>query len=75
MAQSHIKDGIALTKFIYWIKNSKNNKITELEAEKKLEKFRKKIKIICTQVLIQLQELVQMQRLCIIGQQKKLIKL
>ena len=34
MAQSHIKDGIALTKFIYWIKNSKNNKITELEAEK-----------------------------------------
>ncbi len=44
MAQSHIKDGIALTKFIYWIKNSKNNKITELEAEKKLEKFRKKNK-------------------------------
>ena len=43
MIQSHIKDGVALTKFIYWIKNLKN-KITELDAEKKLEEFRKKDK-------------------------------
>ena len=43
MVQSHIKDGVALTKFIYWIKNLKN-KITELDAEKKLEEFRKKDK-------------------------------
>ena len=43
MMQSHIKDGVALTKFIYWIKNLKK-KITELDAEKKLEEFRKKDK-------------------------------
>ncbi len=44
MIQSHVEDGIALTKFIYWIKNFKNKKITELDAEKKLEYFRKKNK-------------------------------
>jgi len=41
--KSHILDGVALTKFIYWIKNNVNKiKITEISAEKKLEKFRKK---------------------------------
>ena len=41
--KSHIVDGAALTKFIYWIKNNINkSKITEISAEKKLEKFRKK---------------------------------
>ena len=44
MIQSHVEDGIALTKFIYWIKNLKKKKITELDAEKKLEYFRKKNK-------------------------------
>ena len=40
--KSHIKDGVALTKFIYWIKNNIDKlKITEMSAEKKLEKFRK----------------------------------
>ena len=34
MIQSHISDGIALTKFIFWIKNLKSKNITELEAEK-----------------------------------------
>ena len=43
-----------LTKFIYWIKNLKNKKITEIDAEKKLEKFRKKVKIFYIQVSIQL---------------------
>jgi len=38
---SHIIDGVALTKFIYWIKNLNKNKITEVEAQNKLEKFRK----------------------------------
>ena len=38
---AHIKDGVALTKFIFWIKNLKSKKITEMDAEKKLEKFRK----------------------------------
>ena len=42
MIQSHISDGIALTKFIFWIKNLKSKNITELEAEKKLEKLRRK---------------------------------
>ena len=40
--KSHIADGVALTKFIYWIKNSIDKlKITEISAGKKLEKFRK----------------------------------
>ena len=43
MIQSHIKDGIALTKFIYWIKNLKITKLLSLR-QKKLEKFRKKNK-------------------------------
>ena len=38
---SHIIDGVALTKFIYWIKNINKRKITEVEAQNKLEKFRK----------------------------------
>ena len=43
--KSHIFDGVALTKFIYWIKsNIKKSKITELSAQKKLENFRKKNK-------------------------------
>tara|TARA_A100001011_G_scaffold393268_1_gene482717 strand:+ start:1180 stop:2874 length:1695 start_codon:yes stop_codon:yes gene_type:complete len=37
----HIIDGIALTKFLFWLKkNFKNKKITEISAQKKLEKFR-----------------------------------
>ena len=41
--KSHISDGTALTKFIFWIKNNINKlKITELSALKKLEQFRKK---------------------------------
>ena len=41
MINAHILDGIALTKFIYWIKKINKKKITEVEAAKKLEKFRK----------------------------------
>jgi len=44
MIKAHIEDGVALTKFIYWIKNIKNIKLDELIIEKKLEKFRKKNK-------------------------------
>ena len=39
--KSHIFDGVAVTKFLYWLKKCKKN-ITELAAEKKLEYFRKK---------------------------------
>ena len=43
--KSHISDGVALTKFIFWIKKKINKlKITELSAQKKLELFRKKNK-------------------------------
>ena len=38
---AHFKDGLALTKFIFWIKNINQKKITEIEAKNKLEKFRK----------------------------------
>ena len=38
---AHIEDGLALTKFIYWIKNVNKKKITEMEAKNKLQKFRK----------------------------------
>ena len=38
---AHIEDGLALTRFIYWIKNINKKKITEIEAKNKLQKFRK----------------------------------
>ena len=41
MIEAHKKDGLALTKFIYWIKNINKKIITEVEAQNKLEKFRK----------------------------------
>ena len=42
MVHSHILDGLALTKFIYWIKEVNKKRITEFEAQNKLEEFRKK---------------------------------
>ena len=41
MINAHLKDGLALTKFIFWIKNINKKKITEKLAQHKLEKFRK----------------------------------
>ncbi len=41
MIEAHKKDGLALTKFIYWIKNINNKNITEVDAQNKLEKFRR----------------------------------
>ena len=41
MIDAHKKDGLALTKFIYWIKNRNNKNITEVDAQNKLEKFRR----------------------------------
>jgi Xaa-Pro aminopeptidase len=41
MIQAHKKDGLALTRFIYWIKNVNRKNITEVYAQNKLEKFRK----------------------------------
>jgi Xaa-Pro aminopeptidase len=42
MISTHVIDGVALTKFIYWIKKVNKKKITEVDAQIKLEKFRKK---------------------------------
>ena len=42
MRKSHLTDGVALTKFLFWLKkNFKKRKITEISAQKKLESFRK----------------------------------
>ena len=41
MIETHIKDGAALTRFIYWLKKVNKNKITEIDAKNKLERFRK----------------------------------
>ena len=43
--KSHIYDGSALTKFLFWVKrNYKRKKLTELSVQKKLLSFRKKNK-------------------------------
>ncbi|ARJ48770.1 aminopeptidase P family protein [Candidatus Pelagibacter sp. RS40] len=44
MIEAHIKDGVAVTKFLFWIKNSNVKKLDEIKVEKKLESFRKKSK-------------------------------
>ena len=41
MIKAHISDGVALTKFIYWIKEVNKKRITEVDAQNKLEEFRK----------------------------------
>ncbi|MGL5718942.1 MAG: aminopeptidase P family protein [Paraclostridium sp.] len=42
MRNSHIKDGVAFTKFMYWIKNNIGKvEITEISATEKLEGFRR----------------------------------
>ena len=42
MIDSHVWDGVALTKFLFWIKVINKKKISEFDAQNKLEKFRKK---------------------------------
>ena len=44
MMKAHIEDGVALTRFLYWIKNIKKLNLTEKEVEKRLENFRKQNK-------------------------------
>ena len=41
MINAHILDGAALTKFIYWIKNINKKQINEVQAQNKLESFRR----------------------------------
>lgn len=45
--QAHIKDGVAVTKFIYWLKSqicTEKEMATEISAAEKLEEFRRKQK-------------------------------
>jgi len=43
--KSHIYDGVALTKFIFWLKNNfRTRKISEISAQQKLLEFRRKNK-------------------------------
>jgi Xaa-Pro aminopeptidase len=44
MMKAHIEDGVALTKFLHWIKNIKKLNLTEKQVEKRLENYRKKNK-------------------------------
>ncbi len=44
MKDVHIQDGVAVTKFLFWIKNTKIDKLDEIKVEKKLESFRKQNK-------------------------------
>ncbi len=39
MKQAHILDGVAMTKFIYWLKHT-NEELTEISVAEKLEEFR-----------------------------------
>ncbi len=42
MRKSHIKDGVAMAKFLYWLENNiGKTEITELSAAEKLQSFRK----------------------------------
>ena len=42
MKKTHKSDGVALTKFLFWLKrNFRKKKITEISAQNKLESFRK----------------------------------
>ncbi len=41
MINAHLIDGVALTKFIFWLKQKKKLNITEVDAQNKLEYFRK----------------------------------
>lgn len=42
MRKAHLKDGVALTKFLYWMeKNAGKGKLSETEAAERLEEFRK----------------------------------
>lgn len=41
MRQTHIKDGVAVTKLMYWLKHrDKNEKLTELDVSAKIEELR-----------------------------------
>mgnify|MGYP002227341245 CR=1 FL=1 len=65
--RGHIKDGVAHTKFMYWLKKHAGKEtITELSASEKLENFRKERKDISGRALIRSVPMDSMRRSCII---------
>ena len=52
---AHLKDGVAMTKFMYWLKtNIGKMKITEISAADKLEELRRNDKELCEIILYRL---------------------
>ena len=73
--KSHIIDGAALTKFLFWVKKNYIEKnINELNAQKKLLNLRKKIKVLNFKVFQQFPVQDQMAQLSTIKHQKKVIE-
>ena len=62
--KSHIYDGVAVTKFLYWIKKNQNKKISEIDAEKNWSLLEKN-KIIFFQASTQYRRLERMVQLFI----------
>ena len=51
--RAHIKDGVAVTRFIYWLKHHiGKERLTELGVQDKLEEFRKEQEAILSQALL-----------------------
>ena len=73
--RAHIKDGVAVTRFIYWLKHHiGKERLTELGVQDKLEEFRKEQEAILSQALLR-SLLMGRMRLCVtILQQRKVIR-
>ena len=71
---AHIKDGVAVTKFIRWMKtNVAKERITELGAAEKLYQFRSEQEHFMEIVLIRSLPMESMRQLFIIVQQRRQI--
>lgn len=69
---AHIKDGVAVTKFIYWLKHHIGTEtITELSAAEKLESFRKSKRGISSRALKRYLHMVHMARSYIMNRQRR----
>lgn len=69
---AHIKDGVAVTKFIYWLKHHIGTEtITELSAAEKLESFRKEQRGISSRALKRYLHMVHMARSYIMNRQRR----
>ena len=51
MINAHILDGVALTKFIYWIKKINKSKINEVEAQENQKNLEEWIKFSLSQLI------------------------